>query len=219
MNALLPAFRFPVFAFALLLLFLQCAGVAQVDLGTRVSVTAGNTRSTLDRTSNRVTSTVEVTITNVGDRAIEKPIQAPVFFTAESGNLDSLLVADAEGGLGVAPFQTFFFDLSATIPTATFAPQQSVKFTLRFTPAEGARVSFRVAPVGVVNADPIVNAGWAVLGAGRSGDCVRCKRFGRSRERRALVCVGFRRWLSAREWRAAATHFRDGGLQLRLCLR
>ena len=124
-----------------------------------MSVTAGNIRSTLDRTSNRVTSTVDVTITNVGDRAIEKPIQAPVSFTAETGTLAGLLVADAEGGIGVAPFQTFFFDLSAAIPTATFAPQQSVKFTLRFTPARGARVSFRVVPVGVVNADPIVNAG------------------------------------------------------------
>src|ERR1051325_8435801 len=136
MNALLSRFHISLSAFALWPLFLSCASAAPVDLSSRVKIATSNVRSTLDRTSNRVTSTVDVTITNVGDRAIEKPIQAPVFFTAESGTLDGLLVADAEGGLGVAPFQTFFFDLSAAIPTATFVPQQSVKFTLRFTPAK-----------------------------------------------------------------------------------
>jgi PKD repeat protein len=148
-------------AFCALLLLLGgsiCAQAAPVDLSARVRVTTSEPRSSLDRQTGRITSTVQVTLTNTGDRAIEKPLHAAIFFTAESGTLDGLQVPGASGGVGQPPYQTFFHDLSGSIATE-LAPNASVSFALRFTPAVGARLSYRVVPQGTVNCDPVANAG------------------------------------------------------------
>src|SRR4029079_1959402 len=83
-----------------------------VDVSERVQVTAGKTRSSLDRPSGLVTSTVDITIRNSGDRPLDGPIHAAVEFTAESGTLTGIQVPSALGGLGQPPHGTFFFDLS-----------------------------------------------------------------------------------------------------------
>src|SRR4029453_17657874 len=81
-----------------LLGFALVARAAPVDVSTRTQVTSANPKSTLDRASNRVTSTVDVTIKNTGDRALEKPFTARVSFTAQSGSVAGLIVP---GGVAV----------------------------------------------------------------------------------------------------------------------
>src|SRR4051812_17437597 len=107
------------------------AVAAPVDASARTRVAMANTRSTLDRQSGLVTSSVDVSITNIGDRTLESPLQAAVFFTADSGVLGGLRVPGASGGIGQAPYQTFFFDLSAAVG-AGLAPQATTSFNLRF---------------------------------------------------------------------------------------
>jgi RHS repeat-associated protein len=146
-------------AFAALLLCALDGIAAPIDLSARVEVLAANPRTTLDRTTGRTISTVDVTLTNKGDRAIETPLHALVFFTAQSGLLDGLQVTGASGGLNAAPYQTFYYDLTNLLATGTLAPGGAVSFVLRFSPARGAQVSYRIVPFGVLNRDPVADAG------------------------------------------------------------
>ena len=143
----------------MVLAMLSAAFAAGVDLSTRMRITTATPKSSLDRQRGRVTSTVEVTITNTGNRKSEKLLHAAILFSAESGTLEGLQVTGASRGIGQAPYQTFFFDLSGRIPGSTLPPQASVAFPLTFTPAKGARASFWIVLHGVVNGDPSANAG------------------------------------------------------------
>src|SRR4051812_14224402 len=117
-------------------------GADPVDVTARTSVATANARSTLVRTTNQISSSVDVTVKNTGDRPLEAPLHAVITFTAQSGALPGIQVPGASGGLGVLPYGTFFFDLSSQLPAGGLAAGASVTFPLRFTPPANTRVTF-----------------------------------------------------------------------------
>ncbi|HEX5176927.1 MAG TPA: PKD domain-containing protein, partial [Chthoniobacteraceae bacterium] len=141
-----------------MLFCLEAMRLSASDVSQRIEMITGKTRSSLDRPSGLVTSTVDVTLKNIGDRPLDGPLHAAVQFTAESGALDGIQVPGALGGIGQPPHGTFFYDLSAQTGNA-LAPQASTTFTLRFTPARGARVSYRIVTFANVDLDPAAQAG------------------------------------------------------------
>lgn len=153
-----------------LLALAAAAHAAPVDVSVRAQVTSANPKSTLDRASNRITSAVEVTVKNIGDRALGAPVEAVIDFTAISGALPGLLVPAAQGGPGIGPHGAFFYDLTAQLPGGALAAGASVTFTLRFTPPANTRVTFAVRLFAELNNDPVAVAGGPY--AGRVGQAI-----------------------------------------------
>ena len=142
-----------------LLALAATAHAAQVDVSARTQVTSANARSTLDRTSGRIASTVDVTLKNSGDRALGAPLHAVIDFTAQSGTLTGLLAPGAQGGIGIGPHGAFFYDLTAQAPGGTLEVGASTRFTLHFTPPANSRVTYAVRLFAELNNDPVANAG------------------------------------------------------------
>ena len=134
--------------------------------------TAKAERSTLDRTSGVLTSTVEVEVTNVGTRRIDGPVHALIRFrdTATGAEVRSgVTVPNALGGIDRPPHQVPYFDLSAQA-AGGWEPAEVVSFTLVFTRARTLNVTYEVTLTGRVNAPPTLDPGGPY--AGKVGEVI-----------------------------------------------
>lgn len=150
----LPSFSFASF----FCLYLAFSGLLVADtpplLTTGVEIASSNERTALNRTTRKLSSTVDVKIKNTSDRLLEAPLHAVISFTPlHGGNLAALTMPGALGGVGVAPYQTFYRDLSTSIGNG-LAVGAETTFSFTFERPEGTTVSYAVAIRGIRNRDP-----------------------------------------------------------------
>ena len=151
--------KLPAIFLARVFVFLQAfSGLLIADapplLTTGVEIGSSNERTALSRTTRKLSSTVDVKIKNTSDRLLEAPLHAVISFTPlNGGNLAGLTMPGALGGVGVAPYQTFYKDLSASIGNG-LAVGAETTFSFTFERPEGTTVSYAVAIRGIRNRDP-----------------------------------------------------------------
>ena len=123
------------------------------------TMSATGERTSLIRGTSRLRSTVDVILKNAGSKTVEPPLHAVVTFTPEGGrSLTGLTLPGASGGPGVAPYQTFFIDLTAEAPQG-LAAGGTLKLPLVFERPSTLTVKYKVQLHGVVNRDPLANPG------------------------------------------------------------
>lgn len=82
-------------------------GEETVNLGQDIEVATANERSTLDRDTRLVTSTADITLTNISDKDLSFPIHAVIdILDTDYGNVD---MPDAMGGPGTEPYDRYYF--------------------------------------------------------------------------------------------------------------
>lgn len=123
------------------------------ELGSRVRLTTSNERSEFDRTTRLITSTADVTLTNVGDRPIRGPLRVRVSLAGD-GDLGRVTVVETTPGTDQDPGP--FRDLTALLPATGLAPGGVLAFRLRIVRPNTVQVSYRLEAQGVVNLDPVV---------------------------------------------------------------
>lgn len=128
-------------------------------LTTGVEVSSSNERTSLNRTTGKLSSVVNVKIKNTSDRLLEPPLHAVITFTpVNGGSLTGLNVTGAQGGIGLNPYQTFFKDLTSAINTGLAAGAETT-FSFTFERPPTATMSYAVTVRGVRNADPGTSIG------------------------------------------------------------
>jgi len=135
------------------------SAVEPAELTTGVGVVSSGERTSQVRTSKRLTSTVDVTIENTGDRLIEPPLHAVItFLPDQGGELNGLTASGLLGGIGKTPYQTFYKDLSDSIGTG-LPVGGKVRFTFGFSRPPTLGLRYEVAIRGLRNRDPIAAIG------------------------------------------------------------
>jgi RHS repeat-associated protein len=131
---------------------------------TGIEVDSSNERTALVRTTGKLASTVDVAVKNTGDRPLLPPFHAVITFTPiGGGDLATLTMPGALGGLGKDPYQTFYRDLSAAIGEG-LAPGGVTTFNFTFERPQTLSVSYAIAIHCNRNRDPV-----AVIGGPYSG--------------------------------------------------
>ncbi len=128
-----------------------------VDLSDRIGARASDS-SILDRARNRIESTVQVTLTSNSVKQIEAPLHAVIEFSSADSLSNLNVGGGALGGPGIAPYQTWYYDLSGQIPDG-LGTGEEIGFTLQFDRPREMRISYLIRPHGVVNQDPLALAG------------------------------------------------------------
>lgn len=111
------------------------------DVTALVRVTTANEKSTLDRRTRKVTSTADLTLTNISQETILVPIQA-VFIPSV-----------AEVGMPEATGRTSqgqpFYDVGAKATIVELKPNQAVTFGIKFEYTSTIRFTYQVKVLGV----------------------------------------------------------------------
>jgi len=151
--------------FALCLAHLGVAHAEQPPLlASGIEIVTSNERTSLVRATGRLSSTVDVKVTNTSGRLLEAPLHVIITFTPlQGGNLNGLTMAGMQGGIGLAPYQTFYKDLSAAIGEG-LDPGAHTTFTFTFERPSTTSASYALAVRGVRNIDPVVSAGGPYAG-------------------------------------------------------
>lgn len=149
--------RFSFFQLVLGLAILVAQATAQVprDLTASVEVKAADEISNLDRLTQRIISSVNVTLTNRGTAALEGPVHVPVEFTTQGDRTQIRLEGGGLGGFGVEPYQLPYLDLTALLPQRGLPVGESVAFVLRFSRPSTLFTTYKVLPHGVMNRPPV----------------------------------------------------------------
>ena len=156
----MTTFRFRLFGMVLLtaflfinsLLFLFSNSVWADDVSSYVSVTTANERSVLDRRTRMITSTADVTITNVSDAAISAPFHAVIDITDTA--YENVLMPSALGGPDSPPYNKYYYDLSSSLTEGNLSPAESVTFTVTFVRFYTIRFRYEIQTYGVLEAPP-----------------------------------------------------------------
>jgi len=128
-------------------------------LTTGVESSSSNERTTLNRTTARLSSSVDLKIKNTSDRLLEPPLHVVITFTpAQGSTLDGLSTTGLAGGIGLAPYQTYYKDLSALIGSGLPVGAEAT-FGFTFDRPSITNLSYSVQVRGVRNADPVVVVG------------------------------------------------------------
>jgi RHS repeat-associated protein len=149
--------RFSFFQLFLGLAILVAQATAQVprDLTASVEVKAADEISNLDRLTQRIISSVNLTLTNRGTADLEGPFHVPVEFTTQGDRSLIRLEGGGLGGFGVAPYQLPYLDLTALLPQRGLPVGESVAFVLRFSRPSTLFTTYKVLPHGVMNRPPV----------------------------------------------------------------
>lgn len=131
-----------------------------------VPSTASAERSTLNRTSGVLTSTVDVVAVNLSGRRINGPVHAVVSFKTPAGALVSagITVPGSQGGFDQAPWQQPFFDLTAQAGADGWQPGEALALPLTFSRDRSLQVLYEVSFAGRINHDPVVDPGGPYAG-------------------------------------------------------
>ena len=115
------------------------------DVTHLVNISTSNTRSTLDRTSRRITTTATVMLTNQSAKSISMPLEGLLKATSPQ-------VAMPEAG-GVNADGSFFYNLEGRIGKSEFNPGDSVKFDIKFVFPSTVRFSYKIKVFGMATED------------------------------------------------------------------
>lgn len=147
--------------FALVVAFM-CTPAARgqsspVDCSSYVTVTTANERSVLDPRTRKITSTANVTITNMpsSGKILSSPLQAVVSINNANG---TVTMPEATGQIG----GKYYYDLSSRLTNGQLPPGAAVTFTIKFVRASTVRFTYTIATYAVLppaGQSPIANAG------------------------------------------------------------
>jgi len=130
-----------------------------VDCSSYVTVTRANERSTLDRRTLTITSTADVTITNISSRPLSIPLHAVISINNANG---PVTMPEALGGPGTQPYGKYYYDLSSKLINNQLPPGAQVAFGVKFVRSSTVQFTYGVSTYGVltlVNQPPVANAG------------------------------------------------------------
>ncbi len=122
---------------------------ALTTLGAQVLVTSSNEHSTLDRQTRVLTSTVDVTLWNLGGRTVLAPLHAVVRTSATN-----VVVQGALGGPGDPRYHSYYHDCSDALGDGAFANGERVDLHLVFTRDVDTRFTYTVEPYGAIATNP-----------------------------------------------------------------
>lgn len=128
-----------------------------VPVDSQVSVSTDNARSISNRRTRLITSTVDVTLTNISERIIQCPIHAVIQLYGADPSV--VQVPGASGGSNILPYNTYYFEIS---PGAEFLPNQSYTFNIQFIYSMTVRFTYEIIPYAaeeISNIVPTANAG------------------------------------------------------------
>lgn len=113
------------------------------DLTELFEITTANERTTLNRVTRQLISTVDITLKNRSQTSVVTPLHA-VF------NLSSPAVTMPEslGGPESLPYHRFYRDLTSLVSAGGLAPQGSVAFTAQFVRNSGVTFSYTISVFG-----------------------------------------------------------------------
>lgn len=132
-------------------------GTEPANISFLVNVTTANELSTLDSRTRLITSTADITITNISQQTVLAPLHA-VFIISTTG----VLMPDALGGPSTTPYDKYYYDLGSKLSAGKLAPQEKVTFTAKFVRSSTIRFTYSVLTYGIVqtgNQPPVANAG------------------------------------------------------------
>lgn len=141
---------------AVLNVTLALAQAAEI-VETGLKISAANETTTLDRETQRLESRLVVTVANNGNFLVGSPLHLVMSFDALQGaSLDELQVANALGGIGQPPYQTFYFECSAKSGGDGLAPGESFELDVRFSRPRTLVVRYNLQLAGTINRPPNV---------------------------------------------------------------
>ena len=143
---------------AVLLISSLCYGQGLTNVSDRVTVTTANERSTLDRRTQMMTSTADVTIRNSSSQAISAPFHAVIDIVDNNGPVS---MPDASGGPTASPYNEYYYVLAAgALADGLLAPGESAVFQVRFVRSSTVRFRYNVISYGTItaaNQPPVLN--------------------------------------------------------------
>ncbi len=139
-------------------------GAAVLEQGLVAAGTAE--RSTLDRGTGVLTSTVEVTAKNEAGARIDGPVHVLIRFKTPAGvPVTSVVTVDgAQGGFGSGPWGTPFFDVTAQLGADGWQPGETLAARIVFSRQRTLNVLYEVTFAGRLNHAPVVDAGGPYAG-------------------------------------------------------
>ena len=157
---------------ALVMVMWSAAADAAVPrlLGPEAAVSVASERSQLERASGRLSSSLEVVVSNPGPAALEGPLHLAIDFTVTAGDAAKLTVDGAQGGIGKAPYQAYYVDLTPLLPQGGLAAGQTLTRVVGFSRPSSVRTTFAWRLFGVVNRAPL--AAMAEVAAAQAGQAV-----------------------------------------------
>ena len=114
------------------------------DLSNQLYVQTSNERTSLDRVTGILTSTVDVRFINLGGRALSGPMHAVIETTPTNG----VEVVGALGGLSAAPYQRPYVDLTPQLGAQALPNGASVATRLTFRRDRDVQLTYRIVPYG-----------------------------------------------------------------------
>ncbi len=121
-------------------------GAAMEAVTSLVKVTTANERSNLDSRTRLITSSADITITNISPRTILAPLHA-VIDPSSSG----VQMPGALGGPLSSPYNKYYYDLSGKLTNAELTPGKQVSFTATFVRNSTIRFTYNVQTYGAPN--------------------------------------------------------------------
>jgi PKD repeat protein len=159
-----------IFAWVFALLSMLTAADSPRLLEQEIELTTVKEQTTLVRSSGKLLSTVDLKLRNKGDFPLTPPLHAVIEFTdVGGGNLNGLTMTGMLGGIGQAPYQSFYRDLSPNIQTG-LAPGAETTFSISFERPPATSVSYKVRIHGITNRLPVISPGGPY--AGQSGTAI-----------------------------------------------
>jgi len=128
----LLAIAFPAFA----------QSPAPLAVGNQFVVRTANERSTLDRLTGEIVSTVDVTLFNLGGREILAPLHAVI-----SLSTGGVTVTGADSGPNDPPYNAYYKDLTPTMTGGRLAANEERSFSLTFRHARTINFTYEVVPL------------------------------------------------------------------------
>jgi hypothetical protein len=119
-------------------------GAELEDLGASLRVTTANESSSLNSLTRMITSTADVTLTNISEKPFTVPLHAVINISVAG-----VQMPEALGGVGIAPYEKYYYDLSGQIPGGVMPPGGSVTFRAVFVRYYTVRFTYTVSPYGL----------------------------------------------------------------------
>lgn len=132
---------------ASLLSVCSCLAQNTVDVSSHFLIATTNERTTLDRTSGRLISTVDVRVANLGGRTFLSPLHCVVNLSTTG-----VQVADSQGGEGFPPYQAPYLDLTPRLSNGKLDANQTLGFSLSFSRPRGVAFTYDLRMKGVLKA-------------------------------------------------------------------
>jgi len=128
------------------------------NLSDYFTVTTANERSVLDRRTMKITSTADVTLTNVSAKAVPAPLHGVITLLGATG---PVTMPEALGGPSTAPYNNYYYDLTSKLVGGQLAPGGQVTFTVKFVRSATVTFRYNLIPYGLQpsNLPPLADAG------------------------------------------------------------